>query len=74
MMLGYGIQSCGRASTIGFVGRFNRRSTLVHANICHGANDNRKLGDGFVPFVAFVMFTELTAALMLTLPNWHLST
>jgi hypothetical protein len=35
------------------------------------ANDNRKVGDGFIRFVAFVIFTEIAATLLLTLPNWY---
>ena len=38
------------------------------------ANDDPKVEEGFIPFVAFVIFTELTATLLLTLPNWYLST
>jgi hypothetical protein len=44
------------------------------SNQLFGANDNRKVEEGYVPFVVFVVLVELTAALLLTLPNWYLST
>ncbi|WP_255607099.1 hypothetical protein [Phyllobacterium lublinensis] len=35
------------------------------------ANDNRKISNGFVPFVVFVVFTQIAATALLTLPNWY---
>lgn len=37
------------------------------------ANDNRKVEEGYIPIVAFVIFTATAAAFLLTLPNWYLS-
>ncbi|MCX8280583.1 hypothetical protein OSJ77_10305 [Phyllobacterium sp. 0TCS1.6C] len=35
------------------------------------ANDNRKISDGFVPLVSFLLGTQIVAALLLTVPNWY---
>ncbi|WP_255453099.1 MULTISPECIES: hypothetical protein [Phyllobacterium] len=35
------------------------------------ANDNRKVSDGFIPFVVFVFLTEVAATFLLTVPNWY---
>lgn len=35
------------------------------------ANDNRKVSDGFFPFVVFVVLTEIAATFLLTVPNWY---
>ncbi|MBB3238184.1 hypothetical protein [Phyllobacterium endophyticum] len=35
------------------------------------ANDNRKISDGFIPFVTFVVCTQIAATILLALPNWY---
>ena len=35
------------------------------------ANDNRKVSDGFIPFVTFVVCTQIAAIILLALPNWY---
>ncbi|MGH6861242.1 MAG: hypothetical protein ACRECY_13355 [Phyllobacterium sp.] len=35
------------------------------------ANDNRKISDGFVPLVAFLVVTQVAATVLLALPNWY---
>ena len=35
------------------------------------ANDNRKVSDGFIPFVTFVVCTQIAATILLALPNWY---
>ncbi|WP_157179465.1 hypothetical protein [Phyllobacterium sp. YR531] len=35
------------------------------------ANDNRKISDGFIPLVAFLVVTQVAATILLALPNWY---
>lgn len=35
------------------------------------ANDNRKISDGFIPLVAFLVVTQVAATVLLALPNWY---
>jgi hypothetical protein len=49
-------------------GSLNREQPLMSFA---AANDNRKISDGFIPFVVFVIFTEIAATVLLTLPNWY---
>lgn len=35
------------------------------------ANDNRKISDGFIPLVTFLVVIQIAATVLLTLPNWY---
>jgi hypothetical protein len=49
-------------------GSLNREQPLTSFA---AANDNRKISDGFIPFVVFVVLTEIAGTVLLTLPNWY---